>query len=105
MEKSEEALIDARRAKAEHLRRRAEPLRERRRRRGPTPRSASSGSFRDARLAGDRGPLRRRKVASLGAGRRYHVFGRVVARRGFGKASFLRLRDSSGESSSSQNRT
>jgi len=37
------------------------------------------------------------KVAALSAGRRFHVLGRIVARRGFGKASFLRLRDLSGE--------
>ena len=37
------------------------------------------------------------RVAALGADRRYHAFGRVIARRGFGKASFLRLRDRTGE--------
>jgi lysyl-tRNA synthetase class 2 len=37
------------------------------------------------------------KVAGLDPERRFHVFGRVMARRGFGKASFLRLRDRSGE--------
>jgi len=37
------------------------------------------------------------KVLALSAGRRLHVMGRIVARRGFGKASFLRLRDLSGE--------
>jgi lysyl-tRNA synthetase class 2 len=37
------------------------------------------------------------RVAAASGDRRYHLFGRVVARRGFGKASFLRLRDRSGE--------
>ncbi|MGC4092469.1 MAG: lysine--tRNA ligase [Polyangiaceae bacterium] len=36
-------------------------------------------------------------VQSIGEGQSVHVFGRLLARRGFGKASFLRLRDSSGE--------
>lgn len=37
------------------------------------------------------------KVAHLAEGKTVKVFGRLVARRGFGKASFLRLRDSSDE--------
>jgi lysyl-tRNA synthetase, class II len=37
------------------------------------------------------------RVTALGEGRRFHVFGRLIARRGFGKASFFRLRDRSGE--------
>src|SRR6187401_1032439 len=37
------------------------------------------------------------KVAELAGGSQVHVFGRLMARRGFGKASFLRLRDESGE--------
>jgi len=37
------------------------------------------------------------KVAALSGDRRFHVLGRITARRGFGKASFLRLRDLSGE--------
>jgi len=36
-------------------------------------------------------------VAKLAADRQVRLFGRVMARRGFGKASFLRLRDGSGE--------
>ena len=36
------------------------------------------------------------KVAELAGDRLFHVFGRMMARRGFGKASFLRLRDGSG---------
>ncbi|HEX9622170.1 MAG TPA: lysine--tRNA ligase [Polyangiaceae bacterium] len=37
------------------------------------------------------------RVAETAQGRRYHVVGRLVARRGFGKASFLGLRDATGE--------
>lgn len=37
------------------------------------------------------------KVQSIARSREYVVFGRLVARRGFGKASFLKLRDASGE--------
>jgi lysyl-tRNA synthetase class 2 len=98
MEKSEEALIDARRAKARHLRETGQ---------NPFANDADAGdrtrlgelreAFRDARLAETEDRYDAEKVASLGAGRSYHVFGRVVARRGFGKASFLRLRDFSGE--------
>ena len=36
-------------------------------------------------------------VAALAAQGTFTVFGRLLARRGFGKASFLRLRDDSGE--------
>ncbi|HET9934432.1 MAG TPA: amino acid--tRNA ligase-related protein, partial [Polyangiaceae bacterium] len=36
-------------------------------------------------------------VQSVGGGEAVHLFGRLMARRGFGKASFLRVRDSSGE--------
>jgi len=37
------------------------------------------------------------KVEALAEGREFHVLGRLVGRRGFGKASFLRLRDMSEE--------
>ncbi|GMV16987.1 MAG: lysine--tRNA ligase [Polyangiaceae bacterium] len=37
------------------------------------------------------------RVAALGGDDEHHVAGRLMARRGFGKASFLRLRDGSGE--------
>src|SRR5450432_3011446 len=37
------------------------------------------------------------KVEAIAEGRELHVLGRLVARRGFGKASFLRLRDLSDE--------
>ncbi|HEX6766472.1 MAG TPA: lysine--tRNA ligase [Polyangiaceae bacterium] len=99
MEKSEEALVEARRAKAEHLR------------------EAGRNPFANDADASDRtevGTLRRafaeartgeeaeerydaERVASLAGTTSYHVFGRIVARRGFGKATFLVLRDGSGE--------
>src|SRR5688500_18906422 len=37
------------------------------------------------------------RVAALAEGRELHVVGRLVARRGFGKAAFFRLKDESGE--------
>jgi lysyl-tRNA synthetase class 2 len=37
------------------------------------------------------------RVSGLGQGKLHHVLGRIVTRRGFGKASFLKLRDGSGE--------
>ena len=37
------------------------------------------------------------KVEELGNQESFLVFGRIVLRRGFGKASFIRLRDGSGE--------
>jgi lysyl-tRNA synthetase class 2 len=99
MEKSDDALVEARRAKAEHLR------------------QAGRNPFANDADADDRtliGALRARfaeartgeaeeerydaeRVASLGANQSHHVFGRIVARRGFGKATFLVLRDSTGE--------
>jgi lysyl-tRNA synthetase class 2 len=99
MEKSDDALIEARRAKAEHLR------------------QAGRNPFANDADAGDRTPvgeLRARfaeartgevdaerydaeRVATLAANQSHHVFGRIVARRGFGKATFLVLRDATGE--------
>ncbi|HVU05815.1 MAG TPA: lysine--tRNA ligase [Polyangiaceae bacterium] len=94
----EEGLLAARRAKADQVRARGErpfandvdvtdrvlvrELRER-----------FAGALTDA------GELRydAEKVARIGEGRTEHVLGRLTARRGFGKASFLRLRDLSGE--------
>ena len=97
---SEEALIATRRAKAEAARTRGD---------NPFPNAVDTS---------DRawlGPLRQRFASALvdAAEQRYdpvrfanlvgaveqqvHVFGRVVARRGFGKMMFLRLRDQTGE--------
>src|SRR5450432_1179773 len=100
MEKSgEDALVEARRGKAEHLRAR-----------GQNP------FANDAQVA-DRSLLRElrvlfapallepaselrydpARVEAIAEGRVFHVLGRLVSRRGFGKASFLRLRDMSEE--------
>ncbi len=95
----EDALLQARRDKAEHLRAR-----------GQNP-------FANDVQTSDRSLLRElreqfapallepaielrydpARVEELAAGREVHVLGRLVARRGFGKASFLRLRDRSDE--------
>ncbi len=99
MESSEDALIQARREKAERLRARGEDpfandldvtartlvraLREQ-------YASALLEPKQELRYAPE-------QVAASGEGRTVHVVGRLVARRGFGKASFLRLRDESGE--------
>jgi lysyl-tRNA synthetase class 2 len=98
MDSGEDALLQARRQKLEKLRER-----------GQNPfandvdaadrtliadlRHACAGALLDAaELRYD--PER---VAALSGERRYHLCGRLVARRGFGKASFLRVRDRSGE--------
>ncbi|MEI9942056.1 MAG: lysine--tRNA ligase [Pseudomonadota bacterium] len=100
MEKSgEDALIEARRGKAEHLRSRGQ---------NPFANDASAANrslLRDLReqfapaLLEPVSELRYdpTKVEALGGGREYYVLGRLVSRRGFGKASFLRLRDMSDE--------
>ncbi|HET7538887.1 MAG TPA: lysine--tRNA ligase [Polyangiaceae bacterium] len=100
MEKSgEDALIEARRGKAEHLRSRGQ---------NPFANDAASAGrslLRDLReqfapaLLEPVSELRYdpAKVEALSAGREYYVLGRLISRRGFGKASFLRLRDMSDE--------
>jgi len=100
MEKSgEDALIEARRGKAEHLRSRGQ---------NPFANDAASASrslLRDIReqfapaLIEPVSELRYdpAKVEAIAGGRDYYVLGRLVSRRGFGKASFLRLRDMSDE--------
>src|SRR5664279_5403859 len=100
MEKSgEDALLEARRSKAEHLRARGQ---------NPFANDARVGDrsllhelrelFQEALLE-PASELRYdpARVAELAAGREFHVLGRLVSRRGFGKASFLRLRDMSDE--------
>jgi lysyl-tRNA synthetase, class II len=100
MDKSgEDTLLQVRRAKAEQLRK------------------AGQNPFANDAQAGDRSLLRElrelfacallepaselrydpARVAETAAGREFHVLGRLVSRRGFGKASFLRLRDLSDE--------
>lgn len=94
-EAGEEALIRARRQKAEAVRARGDnPFAN------DVDRAARAflGDVRDrygAALAGE--TYDAEKVSALGAGAVHTVFGRLVGRRGFGKASFLRLRDASGE--------
>ncbi|HYP74404.1 MAG TPA: lysine--tRNA ligase [Polyangiaceae bacterium] len=100
MEKSgEDALIEARRGKAEHLRSRGQ---------NPFANDAANTNrslLRDIReqfasaLVEPVSELRYdpAKVEALAGGREYYVLGRLVSRRGFGKASFLRLRDMSDE--------
>ncbi|HEY4104945.1 MAG TPA: lysine--tRNA ligase [Polyangiaceae bacterium] len=100
MEKSgEDALVEARRSKAEHLRGRGQ---------NPFANDATVSDrslLRELRvlfapaLAGAETELRydAAQVESIAEGRVFHVLGRLVARRGFGKASFLRLRDLSDE--------
>src|SRR6185369_76906 len=100
MEKSgEDALIEARRGKAEHLRSRGQ---------NPFANDAAGDNrslLRELReqfasaLVEPVAELRYdpAKVEALAGSREYYVLGRLVSRRGFGKASFLRLRDMSDE--------
>lgn len=99
---SEEALIKARKDKAEQVRKRGE---------NPFANDVDASkrtfmghirkAFESALIATEDGPkYDPDKVASISAelgNPKYVVFGRLVARRGFGKASFLELRDQSGE--------
>jgi lysyl-tRNA synthetase class 2 len=99
MESSEEALIQARRDKAARCREAG---------RDPFPNDVDAGDRVEV------GALRRRcesallepksdqryspeAVSALSADSLVHIVGRLVARRGFGKASFLRVRDVTGE--------
>ena len=99
MESGEDALLEARRAKLEHLRDNG---------RNPFANDidTSSRSFVSElralyapALLEPHADLRYdpEKVSGIGAGKVHHVLGRLVTRRGFGKASFLKLRDGSGE--------
>jgi lysyl-tRNA synthetase class 2 len=98
MESGEEALLLARRQKLESMRERgknpfANDVDTRDRKLVAELRAAFSPALLDpAELRYDA-----ERVTTLAEGRSFHVFGRLVARRGFGKASFLRLRDRSGE--------
>jgi lysyl-tRNA synthetase, class II len=94
----EEALIAARRAKADRLRTRGEcPFAV-----GPGARDRMTVRELRAELEpalADPASLRYDpgRVAALGSTRDCRVMGRLVGRRDFGKASFLRLRDGTGE--------
>jgi lysyl-tRNA synthetase class 2 len=95
----EEALIVARREKAERMRARGEnPFANRVRSEERVPLGELRARF-DAALLEPRSEQRydAEHVARIGAGEHVIALGRVLARRGFGKASFLRLRDASGE--------
>jgi lysyl-tRNA synthetase class 2 len=99
MESGEDALLEARRAKLEHLRANGQ---------NPFANDVDTSSralvselrarYAPALLVP---PAELRydpeKVSGLGDGATHHVLGRIVTRRGFGKASFLKLRDLSGE--------
>jgi lysyl-tRNA synthetase class 2 len=98
MESGEEALLLARRQKLEKLRERGQnPFANDVDASDRTLVSELRASFAPALI--DAAELRYdpEKVAAIAPDRRYHVLGRVIARRGFGKASFMRLRDLSGE--------
>src|SRR5450432_981529 len=95
----EDALVEARRNKAEHLRSRGQnPF-------ANDAQVADRSLLRELRLLFASALLEPAselrydpaKVEAIAEGREFHVLGRVVARRGFGKASFLRLRDLSDE--------
>jgi lysyl-tRNA synthetase class 2 len=98
--KAEQALIDARKGKAEALRRRGQdPFTNRVRDAERTNIVAIRARFQDGLLD----PIEERKydaarveqiALSLG-NPTFRAFGRLMARRGFGKASFLELRDAS----------
>ena len=98
---SEESLLEARRRKAEAVRARGE---------NPFANDVDATSrvlvsalrgLAQAGLGGDGADKADRydagKVEALVQGREFHVAGRLINRRGFGKMVFLRLRDESGE--------
>ncbi|HSC85629.1 MAG TPA: amino acid--tRNA ligase-related protein, partial [Polyangiaceae bacterium] len=95
-ESGEEALILARRAKAEGVRARGEDPYSNR---VDAQERTWLGVVRERFVAAQRedGSYDEARVAELAGDAQLTVFGRLVARRGFGKASFLRLRDGSGE--------
>ena len=96
---AEEALIHSRRAKAERLRSRGQnPFANDVRASERTTVSALRQLVADA-LAGDAQNQRydADQVQALAGERQFVVLGRLMARRGFGKVVFLRLRDETGE--------
>src|SRR5262245_50587705 len=99
MESGEDALLEARRAKLEHLRESgrnpfANDIDTSSRAFVSELRAAYAPALLEPPAALRYDPA---KVSELGASRVHHVLGRIVTRRGFGKASFLKLRDGSGE--------
>ena len=98
MESGEEALLLARRQKLERMRQRGQnPYANDLETRDRTLVAELREKFAPALL--DPAELRydSDRVASIAGEERFHVCGRLMARRGFGKASFFRLRDRSGE--------
>lgn len=95
-ESGEDALILARREKADRLRARGENPFDNR---VPREHRVFIGDLRKEYdpAADPSGVYQESRVNELSAGKEYQVFGRLIARRGFGKASFLKLRDASGE--------
>lgn len=95
-EGGEEALIATRREKADKVRERGEnPFANDVIQEGRSFIGELRARFSSA--AKDDGTYDPEQVESLANGESFRVFGRLMARRGFGKASFLRLRDGSGE--------
>lgn len=99
MESSDEALVQARRDKAARVRERgADPYSNRveAARRAPVLelRRRCEGALLEPRHELRYDPPR---VTELGRGESFLVLGRLMARRGFGKATFLTLRDATGE--------
>jgi len=99
MESGEDALIQARRDKAESLRARGQNPYANDARLEDRARVSELRQRAEPALLEPRDELRYspERVQELLGGDTVHVVGRVVARRGMGKASFLRLRDASGE--------
>lgn len=95
-ESGEEALILARREKADRLRERGENPFANDVARAPRVYLGDLRRRCERALRSD-GTYDAAQVSELVGDEVFRVFGRLVARRGFGKASFLRLRDASGE--------
>ncbi len=95
----EEALIQVRREKAERMRERGDNPFTNRVRSDARKRVLQIREKCESALLEPRHELRydADRVAQLSNAEAFTLCGRVVARRGFGKASFLRLRDASGE--------
>src|SRR5262245_58607790 len=95
----EEALIQARRDKARQVRERGENPFENDLDPGDRATLAALRARFESALVEPKIELRYdpQKIEALGGGDRVHVVGRLVARRGFGKASFFRLRDGTNE--------
>jgi lysyl-tRNA synthetase class 2 len=93
---AEEAIIAARVAKADAIRARGEnPFANDLAKEPLTPLGDLRARFVEAR--GADGKYDAAKVTALAEAKAVHVAGRIVAMRGFGKATFIRLRDRQGE--------